>query len=263
MKHLNIYIGLVALLLLSSCDDVSLSRSDGGYGYYDGGTSIGGSLASFAIGGNTLFAISDGQLVSYDISDASRGISVESAYVKDNYSRKITNLETIFPYGDHLFLGATDGMYIIDVTTPSSPTFVSRYEHVESCDPVVVQGSIAYVTLREGNRCWQDVNELQVIDISDLSQPKELKTYQMESPYGLGVSGDMLFICDNNKLKVYDCKDPMNLDLIESYQDISATDVIPFDSVLMVLGNAELNQYSYSVGSLTHLSTISNQTEAP
>ena len=260
MKQFITYFGLSLLLLLSSCDDVSISRSDDALGSSSSeNISVGGSLASFAIGGNTLFTINDGKLVSYDISDVAQGISVESAYVKDEYNIKITNLETIFPYGDHLFLGANDGMYIIDVSSPSSPVFISRYEHVQSCDPVVVQNDIAYVTLREGNDCWQEVNELQVIDISDLSQPKPIKTYPMESPYGLGVSGDMLFICDNNKLKVFDCKDPLNVSLIESFPDVSAIDVIPDDSILMVLGNGELNQFNYKVGHLTHLSTISNQ----
>lgn len=258
MKRIYTYFALLLLLALSSCD-VSLSRSDGAtdYGYY-GETSIGGSLATFAISGDNLYTLSDGQLVTYDVSDAENSITKVQAYVTTNYGQNITNLETIFPYKGYLCLGATDGMYIVDVSNPSSPQYVSHYEHVVSCDPVVVQDDVAYVTLRDGNRCWQDVNELHVVDISDATNPTAIKTYPMVSPYGLGVDGDMLFICDDNKLKVFDCSDPASIRYIEGFDAISAVDVIPYDSVLMVLGEGELNQFSYSVGNLTPLSSITS-----
>lgn len=260
MKRGFTYLGLLLIVLLSSCDGVSLSRSDSGdYGYYNE-NSIGGSLASFALdsSGNSLYTIQDGQLVTYDVSNPANSITKVQAYVTTFTGQKITNLETIFPYRSYLCLGAMDGMYIVDVSNPSSPKYISKYEHVVSCDPVVVQDDIAYVTLRKDNRCWQDVNELHVVDISDAANPKEIQSYPMVSPYGLGVDGDLLFICDDNKLKVFNCSDPANIVFIEGFDNITATDVIPFDSVLMVLGEAELNQYSYSAGRLTSLSSITN-----
>lgn len=252
-------LGFLLMLVVASCE-VDISREDS-----SGDTSVGGSLASFAISGNYLYTINDQQLVTYDISNPENTITVEQVYVYDGSETKITNLETIFPYGDYLFLGANDGMYIIDITTKSSPQFVSCYEHVVSCDPVVVQDSIAYVTLRKDNSCFQETNELHVVDISDLENPKEIKTYyNFEAPYGLGISGDMLFICDNNMLKVFDCSDPEDISIIDVFDNITATDVIPTDTLLMVLGESELTQFSYSPGTntgegnLTCLSSISN-----
>ncbi|MDA3853796.1 MAG: hypothetical protein PF444_06100 [Bacteroidales bacterium] len=262
MKQTIIYVGLSLMLLLSSCSEVTLSRADStsDYGYY-GETSKSGSLASFAISGNSLYTLNDGQLETYDISAPDQGIRKINGVVTKNGS-PLYNLETIFPYRGYLCLGATDGMYIIDVSDPSQPKYISQYEHVVSCDPVVVQGDYAYVTLRGGNRCGQNLNQLQVIDISDVYHPTMVETLEMDSPYGLGVDGDFLFVCDAGNLKVIDNSNPLELALKEVFLDISAIDVIPYDSVLMVLGEGALNQYSYRVGQLTQLSSITNQNSA-
>jgi hypothetical protein len=254
MKKFIIY--LIALLLTTSCD-VNLSHSES---YSDiSSISTGGSLASFVITGDYLYTINGGQLESYNISNPSAGITKTSNYITNNDGDKIYDLETIFPYKGHLFLGASSGMHIVDVSSPSYPTYVSEYEHVVSCDPVVVQDSIAYVTLRSSdNWCWREVNELQTIDISDLENPRKINSFPMTSPYGLGVDGDLLFVCDNNKLKVLNCSDPNNVRLNETH-DVSAKDVITYNNLLMILGNGALSQYSYENSKMTLLSTIDNK----
>lgn len=266
MKHITTYFLMLSLLLFAACDNVAITRNDSSYDYsYNAGQSIGGSLASFAISGDYLYTISEGMLVSYDISAPENAITVSQAYVKDSKGYPIDNLETIFPYKAYLCFGATDGMYIIDVSDPSMPQYVSKYDHVLSCDPVVVQNDIAYVTMHDGNLCGQRVNELHVVDISDVYAPKALATYPMERPYGLGIDGDMLFVCDDEKLKIFNANDPENIYQIEVFDDLTAVDVIPFDTVLIVLGNGELNQFSYTPGeapysgSLSKLSTLTKQ----
>jgi hypothetical protein len=62
-------------------------------------------------------------------------------------------IETIFPYKSNLFLGAQNGMYIFDRANDGSVSLLSKYEHITSCDPVVVQNDIAYVTFRNGMEC--------------------------------------------------------------------------------------------------------------
>ncbi len=262
MKKKIIYFIYISLLVLSACEDVSMSRD---YNDIAGGNDVstGGSLASFVIQGNSLFTINNDKLVTYDISDPTSNIPVNLASVSNEFGNTITNLETIFPYGDHLFLGATDGMYIINIKDPTTPQFVSCYEHIQNCDPVVVQDSFAYVTLREGMHYWNKVNVLQVINISDLTAPVIEATYDMVSPYGLGIDGDYLYVCDDGKLKIMNCVNPKNIKLIESFEqdDIFALDVIPYNHNIIVLGESQLNQYSYSTvnSSLELLSSISNQ----
>jgi hypothetical protein len=140
-------------------------------------------------------------------------------------------------------------MHIFDITTPATPTHVSTYAHVRSCDPVIVDGDYAYVTLRSGTTCQGFTNQLEVIDIKDVKSPQLLKTYAMTNPHGLGKDNSTLFICDGSAgLKVYDASD---INLIENkqlahYQDIHAYDVIPFNNTLMMIGEDGLFQYDYS-----------------
>jgi hypothetical protein len=77
----------------------------------------------------------------------------------------------------------------------------------------------------------------------------------MEEPYGLGIDGNLLFVCDKG-LKVYNANDPLNLSLIKKF-DISAYDVIPNNGNLMVTASDGLYQYKYENTDIRLLSKIS------
>ncbi len=153
----------------------------------------GGSMARFAISGNTLYIVSKEDLNVFDITD---GSTPKKSAVK----KLEPGIETIFPYQNHLFIGANDGLYIFSTSNPLNPTFLSKYEHVLSCDPVVVQGKYAYVTLRASSNCrpWNGISTLDVINIENLSSPKLVSSYPLSEPYGLGVTGDKLFVCEGD-----------------------------------------------------------------
>ena len=71
----------------------------------------------------------------------------------------------------------------------------------------------------------------------------------MKNPHGLGKSGDLLYICDGNAgLKVYDASDAMKIgeNLIYTYPDINAFDVIPLGTLLVMIGDDGLYQYDCS-----------------
>jgi len=215
---------------------------------------IGGSMARFAIVGNALYCVLPDKLQVYDISAPDNPIAKE--YVMLNFG-----LETIFPYKDNLFIGASDGMYIFDNRQPNSPSLLSRYTHVQSCDPVVVQEKYAYVTLRGGVNCRQftSLSSLDVVDVSDLKNPRLVHTQPMESPYGLGVDGAQLFVCEgNNGLKVFDISKPEQPILKETLKDVKSFDVIPLSKTLLVTGDGGFYQYRYQQGEkLELLSKIS------
>jgi len=203
---------------------------------------IGGSMATFTIYANMLYAIDQSNLILTDISS----LIAPAVHSKRQVG---WGIETLFPYYDKLFIGAQDGMYIYDNKNPADPTFLSKYEHLQSCDPVVVQDSIAYVTLRDGNTCQGFVNQLEIIDISDLTNPKEMKTYPLYNPHGLGIDGASLFVCDGDAgLKVYDATDLFKIDqnMVKQYADIHALDVIPLQNTLMLIGDDGLYQYDYT-----------------
>ncbi|NJM16907.1 MAG: hypothetical protein HC896_17385 [Bacteroidales bacterium] len=183
MKSIGFYILLLLTLLLISC-----SKSDSNSDSASGGK--GGSMARFAINGNYLYTVDSRKLKIFDISEAT-----QPTYQGEYHGGE--DVETIFPYRNTLFLGTRWGMNIIDVTNPVTPVFKSTYQHVYSCDPVVVSETTAYVTLRsEGSACWRTQNQLDIIDVSNLSDPRIIKTYQMTNPKGLGVDKNLLFVCD-------------------------------------------------------------------
>ena len=202
-----------------------------------GGT--GGSLARFAITGEYLYAVDDKNLLTFDI----------SAQEPMQASKKEVGwaIETIFPHKSNLFIGSQSAMYIYDISIPDAPSQLSRYPHFTACDPVVVEGNFAYVTLRTGNTCARGVNRLDVINIEDPRDPRKVGFYGMINPHGLGIDDGNLFVSEGDKgLKILDASDPYNVDQRRHITDIKARDVIPFDNVLMVTGEEGILQYDYS-----------------
>lgn len=206
------------------------------------GLGIGGSLARFTLSGNHLYMLDGGDLQTVNVSIEQSPVAVRKDYIA-------WDIETIFPYKDNLFIGSSTGMHILSISAPESPTPVSTYQHVQSCDPVVVDDKYAYVTLRSGNSCQGFTNQLEVINIENLAAPQLLYTYPMSNPHGLGIDEEMLFICDGNDgLKAYDAGDVSKIDknLLAHYKDINATDVIPLGNTLMMIGTNGIYQYDYS-----------------
>lgn len=221
-----------------------------------GVTGVGGSMARFAITDNTLYIVTQTSLDVYDIASPSEPARKGKAELG-------MGIETIFPYQKNLFVGANDGMYIFDSRQPQSPVLLSKYRHVMSCDPVVVQGQFAYVTLRGGVACrqWNNMSSLDVVDISNPANPKLLNSQPLETPYGLGVDGTKLFVCEGDKgLKVFDITNPATPTQTQFLTDVPSYDVIPNKNTLIVTGKKGLYQYRYdgqSIGtSLELLSKI-------
>ena len=207
-----------------------------------------GSLARFAILGKTLYAVDNQSLRLFDLSTPTTPVA--GPEVKLQFG-----VETIFPKDHYLFLGTQRGMYIFDATTPQAPQQVAYYQHVVSCDPVVVDDRYAYVTLRNGRSCGGGPNQLQVIDLTDLSKPRLAQSYPMSGPQGLGVDGTQLFVCDSDGLKTFDTSQAPTLTLQQHFP-VKVTDVIPNAGVLLAIGTEGLYQYSYDGTTLRQLSLL-------
>ena len=157
------------------------------------------------------------------------------------------DLETIFPFKDKLFLGSASGVFIYDISNPTAPVQAGTFGHGRACDPVVTDGKFAYVTLHSGSMCGGASNELDVVNVDDLTHPALVKSYPMTSPKGLCKDGDLLFVCDGNEgVKVYDASDPSDLQLRQNVGSGQAYDVIARDNRLLIVSDKGLYQYSYS-----------------
>jgi hypothetical protein len=205
-------------------------------------TGTGGSLARFMVYDNYLYTVDNSSLRLFSISTPADPTMVKEMYVG-------WNIETLYPYENRLFLGSTTGMFIYNLQDPSNPEFISQFRHASSCDPVVVEGNYAYVTLRAGNLCGDTKSQLDVIDISNILYPEQIAEYSMEEPYGLGIDDTLLFVCDGTAgLKIYSAGDPKTIDQhkLAQYDSIQAFDVIPLGNVLVMIGTDGLYQYDYS-----------------
>lgn len=213
-------------------------------------TGQGGSLARFKIVGDYLYAVDSHNINIFEISDLENPKDLEDVYAG-------FDIETIFNRDQHLFLGSMRGMYIYDISSPATPEFVSEFQHGTACDPVVVDGDYAYVTLRGGNNCGATESGLFIVDISNISNPELKISYPMDGPYGLGIKDEKLFVCDGESgLKVYDKSDVENLVSLNHFENINTFDVIPLEENLLMIGNQVLYQYVYLDSNIQLISTL-------
>jgi hypothetical protein len=220
------------------------SFADGGMTGANSNTfGVGGSMARFITYDDYLYALeSSWKLKSINIAN------IDDLKVENELSLW-GNVETVFIADDYLYVGTSNGMHILDLANPGLPNFLSTYQHITACDPVVVEGERAYVTLRTGNWCGGTQNLLEVIDISDKYEPKRLSSFTMNKPYGLGIDNGTLFICEGEwGLKVYDATDEFNItsNLIAAFPGINAYDVIPLENFLFMIGEDGFYIYDYT-----------------
>ncbi len=169
------------------------------------------SMAIFTLVNNYMYAVDRLKLYALDVSNPSLPVLKSSTTIN-------WNVETIFPFKDHLFIGTRTGMYIFSIQSPSQPTYTGQFTHANVCDPVIADDTHAFVTLRSGTTCNGFTNQLDILDISNLSNPTLVKTYPMHNPHGLSKDGKLLFICDGDAgLKLFDASDLNTLNLKQSY----------------------------------------------
>lgn len=200
---------------------------------------IGGSMARFTIWSDFLYTVDQSQLYSFNIQAPCPTLL--------NKNQIGWNIETIYPYQDKLFIGSANGMFIFELTNPSVPKLAGSLEHWRSCDPVVVQESLAYVTLHGGTECGGYSNQLDIIDVSNIYAPKLLKTYPLVRPLGLSVYQKYLFVCDE-ALKIFNVEKWQDIILIKQINHNSPYDLIinPEEKTLILVSSKGIFQYDIS-----------------
>jgi len=215
----------------------------------------GGSMARFTVADDHLYAIDGGEIKIFDVAQAAPSLKNEITVT--------WGIETLFPMAGSLFIGSNSGMIIYDISNPESPQYLSTFSHATACDPVIVDGTTAYVTLRDGNECQGFVNQLDVVNVSNQSNPTLIRSYPMDNPHGLSVVDETLYLCEGSfGLKTFDVtnKNQIAQNLLDHVTGFFAYDVIvlpPGDHV-MVVGQNGLYQFDATDRSdLKQLSMIS------
>ncbi len=234
-------------------EDAVLMSGSPGSGAYAASSpfGMGGSMARFTVVNNHLYAVSSTSLKVISIANATDPVYTNTVNIG-------WGIETVYPFADRLFIGSTTGMFIFNISNPSIPVQMGQFAHARTCDPVVADNQYAYVTLRSGTTCEGFENQLDVVDISNISAPSLLKTYPLTNPHGLSKDGNQLIICDGKDgIKFFDASSPNNITLKKKISGIESYDVIAFGGWALVVASEGLYQYSYDASfNVTELSRI-------
>ena len=237
-----------ALLGLSSClgdDSATFAES--------GASPLSGSYSRTLAVDDFLYAVDATSVITFDLADRDDPVEVG----RENVGLAI---ETIYHHDGNLFIGSREGMYTYSITDDGTPARRGRFDYntlrlpVEPCDPVVADANTAYATLYtddavETGGCGRttQVQSLVVMDITDLEEPTLVNTYDVETPRGLALAGDHLYVCnDDAGITVMDVADPARAQAVNFVAGLEAWDAIVQGDVLLVVGTEELVQFDIS-----------------
>ncbi|WP_430816364.1 LVIVD repeat-containing protein [Carboxylicivirga sp. RSCT41] len=225
MKQVIITI-CIALTVLSCSEDSSNPDSSNTDGQ-------GGSLATFTLKGEYLYVVDEFDLNVFSVSKVEEPVLVNKVPVG-------FNIETLFSFKDYLYIGSRNGMFIYSLSNPEFPEMLSGVQHFTACDPVIANDTHAFVTLHSNTMCGNNINLLEIYDISKITEPVLVSSRNLISPKGLGLYGNYLIVCDD-EVKIFDISDPNESKLINSI-NIEAFDVIIRGNTLIAIGDDGLYQ---------------------
>lgn len=239
---------LLCFFCFVSCSDDSSRESTIG----SGDTGVAGSYARFLTVGDFLYIVDDSSIKTFSTDDAENPELIDEQFIGER-------IESIFHFAQRLFVGSGAGLFIYQIEADGKPAQLSATNYFSTfetfaCDPVVADADHAFVTLNSLERidspCGSvevNVNELRIYDIQDLTEPILLQQYPMQAPKGVGLDGDILFICDDTAgLKIFNVEDVYNIQLIKEFTNFTTYDVITLDGLLLVVGPDNVYQFDYT-----------------
>lgn len=241
MRKVYFVIGCIFALLTISCSNNASSSS--------GSDGKGGSLAIFALKGDYLYTVDYQKLNIFSVLNKENPVKVNDIDVG-------FNIETIYSLENLLFIGSRDAMYIYDIVHPENPKLLSKSQHFRACDPVVANGTHAFVTLHSNANCGNNLNSLLIYDIDSLENPELIHQRNLTFPKGLAVDGKYLIVCDD-ELKIFDISNPSEPFLVLS-KNALYKDVVIYNGVLFAFGESIISQFKWTGDNISSLEEISS-----
>ncbi|MEL6866582.1 MAG: hypothetical protein AAFP19_19305 [Bacteroidota bacterium] len=218
--------------------------------------SMGGSMACFSFdhpaSPGYLYAANTREVHVIDVNNTDKPRQLRSVNIVRRNSRNSSEIETVFVHNERLYLGMPDGMVMYSLDNPDQPSYEGEYGHLVGCDPVVAQNNMAYVTVRSGTTCnsTMNLNQLHIVNVANPSMSVREGSYQLTNPHGLGIDGNLLFVCDGTDgLKVLDVTNSNGIRLLarESTAGTAYDVIVQSDKrQLIVVSGDHVIQYQYS-----------------
>ena len=190
---------ILALFLIFQ--SVSCSKDDS---TAKSGNTKNGSLSRVISIGNFIYAVDDNHLITINAGDPT------NLSIVNNVSLG-ANIQTIYHYNGSLFIGSATQMYIYNIqNNPAAPSLTSSYIYpviIEPRDPILALDSVIYSTSTSG----VGSGVFRVFDSRDLSNPVLLEENWLQTPRGMDVSGNYLYLCNGRfGIWIYSITDPFH-----------------------------------------------------
>jgi len=220
----NLIACLLVALTIVGCSKESIGLDSIGNA---SGNSKSGSTASMLTYGDYLYIIDNNRLRTLSLADPAHPAEVSNVEIPGT-------AETIFAYEQSLFIGTRTGVLIYDLKDASKPAYSGNSFHWPARDPVVVRGTIAYSTTRWGEEEKGGSGLLSILDVSNKSNPWTLESLDQPYPYGLGISGDYLYVCNGREgILVYSIIANGRLEFERNVPAEGVYDCIPSEELLV------------------------------
>jgi hypothetical protein len=197
---------LVLLLIIQS---VSCSKEDTAA---KSGSTKNGSLSRVISIGNFIYAVDDNHLITINAGDPA------NLSIANNISLG-ANIQTIYHHNGSLFIGSATQMYVYNIqNNPTAPSLTSSYIYpviIEPRDPILALDSVIYSTSTSA----VGSGVFRVFDSRDLTNPVLLEENFLQTPRGMDVSGNYLYLCNGRfGIWIYSITDPFH-PILESIID--------------------------------------------
>lgn len=190
---------ILALFLIFQ--SVSCSKEDNAA---KSGSTKNGSLSRVISIGNFIYAVDDNHLITINASDPT------NLSISNNVSLG-ANIQTIYHHNGSLFIGSATQMYIYNIqNNPAAPSLTSSYTYpilIEPRDPILAMDSVTYST----STSTAGSGVFRVFDSRDLSNLVLLEENLLQTPRGMDVSGNYLYLCNGSYgIRIYSITDPFH-----------------------------------------------------
>jgi len=209
------------------------------------GNTRNGSLSRIISVGNFLYAVDDNNLISINAGDPTN-LSITSSISLG------AGIQTIYYRNNNLYIGSATKMYVYSIqNNPAAPSLTSTYTYpilIEPRDPILALDSVIYSTSTSSG--WSGV--FRVFDSRDISNPILIEENWLQTPRGMDVSGNVLYLCNGFfGIRLYSLGDPYH-PLLESIIDednnLANGDIGNNDYYDVIAANGQL--FCYTKGAL-------------
>ena len=228
-------------VLFANWQNADAFNSTAGQPGFAAPSGIGGSTARFGVAGDFMYTVTSQSLSAIDVHNPASPVVTSTNSIG-------WDIETIYPYRNHLFIGSRNGVYIYNIDNPTQPVETSYFQHSNVCDPAIADDNHAYITLRNGTECEGFINELNVINVTNIAQPQLEQVVALTNPRGLSKDGNLLFICDGHAgLRILNASVPSQTTVEQTFPLASLTnEVIAINNIAYVIAENGLYLFDYS-----------------